>query len=150
MLTIWDDVIWSIKVITDSRKTAWKTCSFSISTVFADGIAPLGARPSAGTVMTKCASYVHMHTHTQAHTWGFNDRFVDGYITTWYTITLSCPLMPYSMTTQGHNSQDTQHVQLQSSWRIMLFTTGGWITTRAFLHGQSSFLSLQTHQFMAF
>ena len=35
-------------------------CNFIVNTVPADGLAPLGARPSAGTVMTKSRS----HTYT--------------------------------------------------------------------------------------
>ena len=36
---------------------------FTVNTVATDGLAPLGARTSAGTVMTKSVSHTYIHTY---------------------------------------------------------------------------------------
>ena len=43
-----------------AKETMQKRYIFEVITVAADGLAPLGARPSAGTVMTMFGSFMHM------------------------------------------------------------------------------------------
>ena len=47
------------------KETSYKTHTFLIKIVPADDLAPLGARSSAGTVMTNCVSYVYIKVYNE-------------------------------------------------------------------------------------
>ena len=51
------------KIIDSQRNFDGNMSEFVVSTVPADGLAPLGARPSAGTVMTNIRSYIYTYTY---------------------------------------------------------------------------------------
>ena len=76
LLAILNHVIWSVKSCSKSlvlKEDIKEIClNFIVSTVLADGLAPLGARPSAGTVMMEFRSHVFSILYDGTGNWNVN------------------------------------------------------------------------------